>query len=178
MKAAAARWSGSWVHMTLSSDSMIRSYVAVPRGEIGRPAGIDRPRLAGNRRCGGGVAVARCGFGLSGDVELGGELGARAHPELPVDLRDVPLHRLRTDEEGLSDLAIGEPGREQLGDALLGGREGVGLRRPTADAGPLRQRALREDVRAEAIEDLERLVERLARRALLAVTPSHRAECE
>src|SRR5439155_15378523 len=92
--------------------------------------------------------------------ELLGELGARAHVELAVDVPEVVLDRLRAEEEGGSRLTRRPSSREELCDLeLLRGERVCRGRVPTAGGLPgrleLRARELRPRVGAEAVEDLE-----------------------
>src|SRR4051812_24013499 len=105
---------------------------------------------------------------LAGVLEVLDELAARRDAELAIDLRDVPLHRLRAHEEPVRGLLVGEAGGEQLGDAVLGRRQ-LGHRGAPSDAGQLAARPLAPEPGPERVEDRERGLERFARRALLAI---------
>src|SRR5207249_4351814 len=79
--------------------------------------------------------IARLSADLAG--VLSGQLRPRADVELLVDLGQVPLDRLRADEQRVGDLLIRSTLRDQGGDLRLGGRQRAGLRTPAAELGEL-----------------------------------------
>src|SRR5215218_8451505 len=107
-----------------------------------------------------------------------GELGAGLDAQLLVDLREVPLDRLGADEQLAGGLLVGAPGGDQLGHALLGGRQRAGGRGAPADPGELCPRPRRPQRRAERLEAVERLLQRRAGSAPLARAALARAEDE
>ena len=96
--------------------------------------------LLGNRRNGWSL--------ISG--QLGGEFGAGADAELPVDLREVPLNRLGADEQGVRHLAVRASGSDEGSDPFLGRRERAGCcGRPSPDPPQLGPSPLGPQPRAE-----------------------------
>src|SRR6185312_7316437 len=83
----------------------------------------------------------------------------------------------RAHEEGIGGLLIGVTGGEQLGHALLG-RCQSGRARPASDARELAPGAFGPEHCPERLEDLECGLERLARRALLALAPLNGSQHE
>src|SRR5262245_62050352 len=151
------------------SSTFRRRYVREPRGEIGARAGPSGRRVRLNRRLGWALTALR---------EPRGELGARADLELAVDLREVPLHGLRADEERVRDLAIGASGGHERRDPLLGRRQRSGRGGPPADAAQLGSCTLGPEPRAEVLEDLAGLCQRLPRDAPLPAPPLQRSQDE
>lgn len=84
--------------------------------------------------------------GISPDLVAGasggGELGARVHAELAVDLREIPLDGLRAQVEGVSDLLVRTPGDDELDDLVLRRRELLAGSGPAPDPAQLAPCAL------------------------------------
>src|SRR5260370_28169097 len=65
-----------------------------------------------------------------------GDLAAVAEPELDQDVLDVVLRRAFGDVQGLADLFVGQPARDQLGDLELAGAQRRAGRRYGREPGP------------------------------------------
>src|SRR3954470_4081819 len=87
------------------------------------------------------------------------QLGARRDPELAIDPRQIRLDRLAGDEHAGRYLRVREPCRRELGDLELGRAQ---LVRRAAGCGAAQFLVCARDpwFRAEALEDLARLLER------------------
>src|SRR5438876_173423 len=94
---------------------------------------------------------------------LRAELRARADPELAIGAREVRFDRLRAQEEGGRDLSVRQSPRCELGHAALACGELRSGSPPQAETLELRACALRPQLRADALEDRQRLLERLLR---------------
>ena len=109
------------------------------------------------------------------------ELSARADFELAVRVRQVNLDRLRSHVELLGDLAVGKAVGGEVGDALLRRRQRADAAEriaawPRARGAQLGPRSLLQRAGAAHGGELERLVERLACLARLAIEPDRRAQ--
>src|SRR6266545_2705562 len=98
--------------------------------------------------------------------------------QLLVDLRQIPLHRLRTHEELACDFDVRIAGGDQFRDALLGRGQGAGTGRSAADLAELGARLLRPQAGTEALENLKRALQRRSGCQFLAGTPLYAAERE
>src|SRR6476620_6680280 len=104
------------------------------------------------------------------------ELRSRANAELAVDLREVPRDRVRAEVELGGHLAVPAAGGDELHDLPLGfGERGVGGD-AAADAPQLRAGPLQPHQRAELLEQLGRLSERLAGGSLVLRAALNRPE--
>src|SRR6187402_1447256 len=81
-------------------------------------------------------------------------------PELPEDVREVPLDRAVGQVQRGGDLAVRPPLGDERGDALLRRRQRSDRGRATADPLELRLRALRPEPSTDSLEEHERLLER------------------
>jgi hypothetical protein len=108
------------------------------------------------------AARARVGGDLWGVIarERIGQRGARGDPELAVDAGQVSLDRSRRDVQRLGDVAVGVPGRGEIGNPPLtrGQRLGSAQRfstRAAARGVQLRLRTLGQRLSAAAIRELK-----------------------
>src|SRR5438094_882286 len=105
-------------------------------------------------------------------VEPTGELGARAHAELRVHLRERRLDGAQADEQARSNLLVRQPARDELCDLLLTGRQPRPVGRPPArESGEVCGRLLGPASRAERVEALECVDERGPRGAPVPCAP-------
>src|SRR5262245_45886157 len=110
-------------------------------------------------------------------AEAARELGAGAHAELGVDVREVARDRALAEEQGGGDLPVRLPLGDEDGDTLLGGGQPF-LPRAPADPSELVARPRAPARGADLLERVERRRDCVARRALLPFAAADDAERE
>src|SRR5919202_798845 len=158
---------------TAPASSAIRACSAVVTSMITPPLSISaRPPLT---RIVPSSAINAI-LALRRDAERVAELGARADPELAVDVAQVDLDGLRRHEQRLRDVLVRHVLGSHLGDAALARRQRLGagedeLARPRAGRGELGLRVVDERLRAGADGEIEPLAEELPRLGALVRAP-------
>ena len=143
---------------------------------------ISRRRLRGRRDPARRRRADPARLAEAAALDGAGQLDARAHADLGVDVAQVRLDRARAEDELLGDLAVRAPGRDQPGDLGLargqraGGRVACCARDAMAEAPELAHGLIAQAQRPEAVERALGLAERRdarrrARRARRAPGP-------
>src|SRR6476469_5808732 len=114
-----------------------------------------------------GLLTGETGPGVLVLGELAGQLCSRSDPELAVDPAQVRLDGAHAQEQRVCDLAVRQSAADQVGDPLFGRCQVDRAGRPSSDPGGLGGRLVGPQGRTEALEDLQRPIERVPRQSPL-----------
>src|SRR5439155_4279411 len=124
------------------------------------------------------LTAASCGTGGScRSVQPAGELGARAHAELGVDVGQVTGDRPLAEEQGGGDLPVRPAVGDQGGDSAFG-RGQPFLAPAPGNPSELAARLGRPAGGADDLERFESCLDGVAGRPLLPCAPTNDAECK